>query len=135
MIVELNANSDVHGILVQLPLPPHIDVARVLETIAIEKDVDGFHLYNVGALVAGNTVFPPCTPYGVVKLLESEGISVEGQNVVIVGASNIFGTPMALMLMAREATVAICHDKTQAIEPFTIISAILFVAAGLAHLH
>lgn len=134
MIVELNADPDVHGILVQLPLPPHIDVARVLETIAIEKDVDGFHLYNVGALVAGNTVFPPCTPYGVVKLLESEGVSVEGQNVVIVGASNIVGKPMALMLMARDATVAICHAKTRDLAQFTILADILVVAAGVPNL-
>ena len=101
-IEELNADENVHGILVQLPLPAHIDMAKVLETIAVDKDVDGFHLYNVGGLVTGNTVFSPCTPYGVVKLLESENIPIEGQNVVVVGASNIVGKPMALMLMARE---------------------------------
>jgi methylenetetrahydrofolate dehydrogenase (NADP+)/methenyltetrahydrofolate cyclohydrolase len=130
-IVELNADDDVHGILVQLPLPPHIDLPRMLETIAVDKDVDGFHLYNVGGLVTGNTAFSPCTPYGVVKLLEAEGVSIEGQNVVVVGASNIVGKPMALMLMARDATVAICHAKTRDLAQFTILADILVVAAGV----
>jgi len=130
-IVELNADPDVHGILVQLPLPPHIDMPRVLETISAEKDVDGFHLYNVGGLVTGTTVFSPCTPYGVVKLLEHEGIAVEGQNVVVVGASNIVGKPMALMLMARDATVSICHAKTRDLAQYTILADILVVAAGI----
>jgi len=133
-IVELNGDDSVHGILVQLPLPPHIDLRRVLETISVDKDVDGFHLYNVGGLVTGNTVFSPCTPYGVVKLLEAEGASVEGQNVVVVGASNIVGKPMALMLMARDATVAICHAKTRDLAQFTILADILVVAAGVPRL-
>lgn len=133
-IVELNADDAVHGILVQLPLPPHIDLPRVLETIAPHKDVDGFHLYNVGGLVTGNTVFSPCTPYGVVKLLEAEGVPIEGQNVVVVGASNIVGKPMALMLMARDATVAICHAKTRDLAQFTILADILVVAAGVPNL-
>ena len=130
-IVELNADEDVHGILVQLPLPSHIDLPCVLETIAVEKDVDGFHLYNVGGLVTGNTIFSPCTPYGVVKLLEAEGVAIEGQNVVVVGASNIVGKPMALMLMARDATVAICHAKTRDLAQFTMLADILVVAAGV----
>jgi len=130
-IVELNADPDTHGILVQLPLPPHIDMSRVLETIAIEKDVDGFHLYNVGGLVTGNTIFSPCTPFGVVKLLESEGIKLAGQNVVVVGASNIVGKPMALMLMNRDATVAVCHARTRDLAQFTILADILIVAAGV----
>lgn len=130
-IVELNTDDSVHGILVQLPLPPHIDLPRVLETISVDKDVDGFHLYNVGGLVTGNTVFSPCTPYGVVKLLEAEGVSIEGQNVVVVGASNIVGKPMALMLMARDATVAICHAKTRDLAQFTILADVLVVAAGV----
>ncbi len=133
-IVELNADPYVHGILVQLPLPPHIDMTRVLETIAVEKDVDGFHLYNVGGLVTGNTVFSPCTPYGVVKLLEHENIPIEGQNVVVVGASNIVGKPMALMLMARDATVSICHAKTRDLAQYTILADILVVAAGVPNL-
>src|SRR5687767_7685007 len=90
-IDALNADPAVHGILVQLPLPPQITVAHVLERIAADKDVDGFHLYNVGSLITGNTVFPPCTPYGVTKLLEHEKVPIAGQNVVVVGASNIVG--------------------------------------------
>jgi len=129
-IESLNADPAVHGILVQLPLPPHIDMRRVLETISVRKDVDGFHLYNVGGLVVGNTIFSPCTPYGVVKLLEYERIKVEGQNVVVVGASNIVGKPMALMLMQRDATVCICHAKTRDLAQFTILADILIVAAG-----
>lgn len=130
-IASLNRDPEIDGILVQLPLPAHVDLAAVLETIAIDKDVDGFHLYNVGGLVMGNTVFSPCTPYGVVQLLDSEAIPIEGQNVVIVGASNIVGKPMALMLMARGATVAICHAKTRDLAQFTILADILIVAAGV----
>jgi methylenetetrahydrofolate dehydrogenase (NADP+) / methenyltetrahydrofolate cyclohydrolase len=129
-IAALNARDDVHGILVQLPIPPAISLHRVLETLSVDKDVDGFHLYNVGGLVVGDTVFPPCTPYGVQKLLEHEGIPLEGRNVTVVGASNIVGKPMALMLMQREATVAICHAKTRDLVQYTIIADILVVAAG-----
>ena len=129
-IRRLNASAAIHGILVQLPLPQHISVPRVLTTISVDKDVDGFHLYNVGGLVIGNTVFPPCTPYGVQKLLEHENIPVEGRNVTVVGASNVVGKPMALMLMAREATVAICHAKTRELSQYTILADILVVAAG-----
>jgi len=134
LIAVLNDDPAVHGILVQLPLPAHINMARVLETIAVSKDVDGFHLYNIGGLVTGHTVFSPCTPYGVVKLLESEAIPVEGQNVVIVGASNIVGKPMALMLMAADATVSICHAKTRDLAQYTILADILVVAAGVPNL-
>ena len=133
-IERLNADPAIHGILVQLPLPPHIASSRVLRTISVEKDVDGFHLYNVGGLVVGDTIFPPCTPYGVVKMLEHEGISVEGKNVVVVGASNIVGKPMALMLMQRDATVCICHAKTRDLAQFTILADILVVAAGKPNL-
>ena len=133
-IEVLNADRRVHGILVQLPLPKSISVRRILEAIAVEKDVDGFHLYNVGGLVLGDTVFPPCTPYGVQKILEHEGIEVEGKNVTVVGASNIVGKPMALMLMQREATVAICHAKTRDLAQYTILADILVVAAGRPHL-
>jgi methylenetetrahydrofolate dehydrogenase (NADP+)/methenyltetrahydrofolate cyclohydrolase len=134
VIEELNRRDDVHGILVQLPLPPQFVMGDVLKTISADKDVDGFHLYNVGGLVVGDTVFPPCTPYGVVKLLEHEGISIEGQNVVVVGASNIVGKPMALMLMQHEATVCICHAKTRDLAQFTILADILVVAAGRPNL-
>ena len=130
LIDQLNADPRIHGLLVQLPLPPQMDVHTVIERIALEKDVDGFSLYNVGGLVTGGTVFPPCTPYGVVCMLEYSNIPITGQNVVVVGASNIVGKPMALMLMQREATVAICHVKTRDLAQFTILADILVVAAG-----
>jgi methylenetetrahydrofolate dehydrogenase (NADP+)/methenyltetrahydrofolate cyclohydrolase len=130
LIEDLNRRSDIHGILVQLPLPPQFAIGEVLRTISADKDVDGFHLYNVGGLIAGGTVFPPCTPYGVVKLLEHEGIPLEGRNVVVVGASNIVGKPMALMLMQRDATVCICHAKTRDLAQFTLLADVLVVAAG-----
>ncbi len=133
-IERLNADDTIHGILVQLPLPPQFALRKVLETISRDKDVDGFHLYNVGSLVVGDTVFPPCTPFGVQRILESENISVQGQNVVVVGASNIVGKPMALMLMQKEATVAICHAKTRDLAQFTILADILVVAAGKPNL-
>ncbi len=137
-ITELNVDPDVHGILVQLPLPSHIDSSKVIRAISVDKDVDGFHLYvdgfhlyNVGDLVVGDTIFSPCTPYGVVKLLESENIPIAGQNVVVVGASNIVGKPMALMLMQREATVSVCHVKTRDLAQHTIMADVLIVAAGI----
>ncbi len=128
---DLNGDPNVDGILIQLPLPPHIDIRDVLERISVEKDVDGFHLYNVGGLVTGSTVFSPCTPYGVQKLLEHEQIPVEGRNVVVVGASNIVGKPTALMLMTQDATVCICHKKTRDLAQFTLLADILVVAAGV----
>ena len=133
-IVELNANPAIHGILVQLPLPSHFEPRRLLEAIAVEKDVDGFNLYNVGALVAGDTVFPPCTPYGVQCMLEYSNIPIAGQNVVVVGASNIVGKPMAMMLMKKDATVCITHIKTRDLAQFTILADILVVAAGKPNL-
>lgn len=133
-IEHLNDDVTVHGMLVQLPLPAHIKVSSVLEKISVEKDVDGFHLYNMGGLVTGNTVFSPCTPYGVQKILEHENIRVEGQNVVVVGASNIVGKPTALMLMQQDATVVICHKKTRDLGHFTLLADILVVAAGVPNL-
>jgi methylenetetrahydrofolate dehydrogenase (NADP+)/methenyltetrahydrofolate cyclohydrolase len=133
-IAELNADEAVHGILVQLPLPPQFDIRTILLAIDRDKDVDGFHLYNVGGLVTGNSVFPPCTPYGVMKMLEHENIQIEGKNVVVVGASNIVGKPMALMLMQKDATVSICHAKTRDLAQFTILADILVVAAGRPNL-
>jgi len=129
-IRALNRRADVHGILVQLPLPRHVDVAQVVEAIAIEKDVDGFHLYNVGALSAGTPVFSPCTPFGVMKLLQHEGVDIAGSNAVVVGASNIVGKPMAMMLLQHEATVSICHVATRDLAQFTVLADILVVAAG-----
>jgi methylenetetrahydrofolate dehydrogenase (NADP+)/methenyltetrahydrofolate cyclohydrolase len=129
-IAELNANRKIHGILVQLPLPPHIDNNKVMEAISIEKDADGFHLYNLGALVTGGTVFPPCTPYGVMALLDHYKIPIEGCNAVVIGRSNIVGKPMALMLLARSATVSICTSKTRDLRQYTTIADILVVATG-----
>jgi methylenetetrahydrofolate dehydrogenase (NADP+)/methenyltetrahydrofolate cyclohydrolase len=130
-IDALNDDSLIHGILIQLPLPKHINMDKVLERISLAKDVDGFHLYNVGALITGNTIFSPCTPFGVQKLLEYEGIEVAGRNVVVVGASNIVGKPLALMLMQQDATVCICHKKTRDLAQFTLLADILVVAAGV----
>ena len=130
LITRLNENASIHGILVQLPLPPQFESRRLLEAIAVEKDVDGFNLYNVGALVAGDTVFPPCTPFGVQCMLEYSNIPISGQNVVVVGASNIVGKPMAMMLMKKDATVCITHVKTRDLAQFTILADILVVAAG-----
>jgi methylenetetrahydrofolate dehydrogenase (NADP+) / methenyltetrahydrofolate cyclohydrolase len=133
-IDALNADAAIHGILIQLPLPAQLSIRKVLERISIEKDVDGFHLYNVGSLVTGATTFPPCTPYGVQKLLEHERIEVAGKNVVVVGASNIVGKPTALMLMQQDATVCICHKKTRDLAQFTLLADILVVAAGVPNL-
>ena len=133
-IAQLNADPKVHGILVQLPLPPHFDTRRMIEAIAVHKDVDGFNLYNVGSLVAGESIFPPCTPYGVLCMLEYSDIPIAGQNVIVVGASNIVGKPMASMLMKRDATVAITHIKTRDLAQWTILADILVVAAGKPNL-
>ena len=133
-IARLNADPKVHGILVQLPLPAHIDTRKLLEAIDVRKDVDGFNLYNVGSLVAGETIFPPCTPYGVLCMLEYSNIPIAGQNVIVVGASNIVGKPMASMLMKRDATVAITHIKTRDLAQWTILADILVVAAGKPNL-
>lgn len=129
-IQRLNASHEIHGILVQLPLPDHIDKDKVLEAISVDKDVDGFHLYNIGALVTGNTVFPPCTPYGVQCLLEHMDIPMEGSNAVIVGRSNIVGKPMAMLLLQKNATVSICTSKTRDLKYFTSMADILVVATG-----
>ena len=133
-IDRLNADSGTHGILVQLPLPGHIAMRRVLERISVDKDVDGFHLYNVGGLMTGTTVFPPCTPFGVQKLLEHERVEIAGRNVVVVGASNIVGKPTAMMLMQKDATVCICHKLTRDLAQFTLLADILVVAAGVPNL-
>ena len=129
-ILQLNADPAIHGILVQLPLPAQVDGSKVLDAISADKDVDGFHLYNVGALVTGNTVFRPCTPYGVMRLLQHEDIAVEGAYAVVVGRSNIVGKPMALMLLERGATVTICTSKTRNLAEHTQRADILVVATG-----
>jgi methylenetetrahydrofolate dehydrogenase (NADP+) / methenyltetrahydrofolate cyclohydrolase len=129
-IAALNADPKIHGILVQLPVPKHIDSAKVLEAISPDKDVDGFHPMNVGALVTGNTRFPPCTPYGAMKLLEKSGVAIEGRHAVVVGRSNIVGKPMALMLLQQNATVTICTSRTVDLAKFTRDADILVVATG-----
>lgn len=129
-IAELNADPKIHGLLVQLPVPKHIDGDKILKAISPDKDVDGFHQMNVGALVIGNTQFPPCTPYGAMKLLEKSGVSIEGKHAVVVGRSNIVGKPMALMLLQQNATVTICTSKTVNLEKFTRDADILVVATG-----
>jgi methylenetetrahydrofolate dehydrogenase (NADP+) / methenyltetrahydrofolate cyclohydrolase len=129
-IMALNANPAIHGILVQLPLPAHFENGRVLDTISIAKDVDGFHLYNLGGLISGGGIFPPCTPYGVMSLLEHIAVPIEGQNAIVVGRSNIVGKPMALMLLQEGATVTICTSKTRDLAQFTKLADILVVAVG-----
>ena len=129
-IEALNRDPKIHGILVQLPLPPNFDNGRVLEIISAEKDADGFHLYNLGGLVSGGAVFPPCTPYGVMALLDYYRIPIEGSNAVVVGRSNIVGKPVALMLLARSATVCICTSRTRDLKQFTSLADILVVATG-----
>jgi methylenetetrahydrofolate dehydrogenase (NADP+) / methenyltetrahydrofolate cyclohydrolase len=129
-IARLNADASIHGILVQLPLPKHIDAAVVVEAIALHKDVDGFSLHNLGGLVAGRAQFPPCTPFGVMRMLEHHSIPLSGQNAVVVGRSNIVGKPMALMLLAKDATVSICTSKTRDLTQHTLLADVLVVAAG-----
>ncbi len=129
-IAELNSNPRVHGILVQLPVPKHIDSNKVLQAISPDKDVDGFHPVNVGALTTGNLRFAPCTPYGAMKLLEKSGVAIEGKHAVVVGRSNIVGKPMALMLLQQNATVTICTSKTIDLAKFTRDADILVVATG-----
>jgi methylenetetrahydrofolate dehydrogenase (NADP+)/methenyltetrahydrofolate cyclohydrolase len=129
-IRALNDDPRIHGILLQLPLPAHIAVAGVQRAIAPEKDVDGFHPLNVGLLVTGNPRFVPCTPAGVMALLDSTGIGPEGRHAVIVGRSNIVGKPMAALLLGRNATVTICHSKTPDLAAMTRQADILVAAAG-----
>lgn len=129
-IARLNADPKIHGFLVQLPVPKHIDSNKVLLAISPDKDVDGFHPMNVGELVTGNPKFQPCTPFGVMKLLEKSGVAIEGKHAVIVGRSNIVGKPMALMLLQKNATVTICTSKTVDLAKFTRDADILVVATG-----
>jgi len=133
-IAKLNANPKIHGFLVQLPVPKHIDSNKVLLAISPEKDVDGFHPMNVGELVTGTAKFQPCTPFGVMKLLEKSGVSIEGKHAVVVGRSNIVGKPMALMLLQKNATVTICTSKTVDLPKFTRDADILVVATGKAQM-
>lgn len=129
---ELNADDSVDGILVQLPLPKHISEAKVIETIAREKDVDGFHPYNVAGLWQKTPHMSPCTPKGIMKLLEAEGVDPKGRRAVIIGRSNIVGLPVAKMLLDANATVTLCHTRTVNLPEVTRQAEILVVAAGRA---
>lgn len=129
-IGALNADPRIHGILVQLPLPAHIDSHKVIEAIAPEKDVDGFHVSNAGMLMTGQPLFRPCTPYGVMKMLEWIDYPVRGAHAVVVGASNIVGKPQAMLLLQAGATVTICNSKTRDLGHHTRQADILVVATG-----
>lgn len=130
LIRELNDNSKVNGILVQLPLPSHIDEDKVIQTISPAKDVDGFHIQNAGALATGEKGFVPCTPLGVIELLKRSDISIEGKHCVVLGRSNIVGKPMAQLLLKENGTVTICHSKTTNLKELTRQADILVVAIG-----
>ncbi|OWZ84017.1 bifunctional methylenetetrahydrofolate dehydrogenase/methenyltetrahydrofolate cyclohydrolase FolD [Natranaerobius trueperi] len=130
LIKELNENDSVHGILVQLPLPHHINENKVINSIDPDKDVDSFHPINVGNLVAGKKKFTPCTPAGIMKLLESINCEINGKNAVIVGRSNIVGKPISLLLLEQNATVSICHSRTKDLSAMTKEADILIVAVG-----
>ncbi len=133
-IDALNNHTAIHGILVQLPVPKHIDNRAIIKTIAAEKDVDGFHYANLGALVVGEPTFQPCTPYGVMKMLDYHNIPIEGQHAVVIGRSNIAGKPIALMLINRSATVTVCMSKTRDLRSITRLADILVVATGKANM-
>jgi methylenetetrahydrofolate dehydrogenase (NADP+)/methenyltetrahydrofolate cyclohydrolase len=129
-IRRLNADRNIHGILVQLPLPEQVRTEKVLETIAVEKDVDGFHVQNVGSLLVGKPALAPCTPAGCMAMLDDIGVPIEGTEAVVVGRSNIVGKPMAIMLLQRSATVTICTSRTRDLASHTRRADILVVATG-----
>jgi methylenetetrahydrofolate dehydrogenase (NADP+) / methenyltetrahydrofolate cyclohydrolase len=129
-IRALNADASVHGILVQLPLPKHMDSHRVIETISPAKDVDGFHVASAGALMVGQPGFWPCTPYGCLKMLDSIGYDLRGKHAVVIGRSNIVGKPMAMMLLGRDATVTVCHSRTKDLKAMTLQADVVVAAVG-----
>ncbi|MFA5680143.1 MAG: bifunctional methylenetetrahydrofolate dehydrogenase/methenyltetrahydrofolate cyclohydrolase, partial [Hydrogenophaga sp.] len=129
-VEALNADPSIHGILVQLPLPAHIDAQKVIEAISPEKDVDGFHVASAGALMTGLPGFWPCTPYGCMKMLESIGYDLRGKHAVVIGRSNIVGKPMAMMLLAKDATVTICHSRTADLKAQTLQADVIVAAVG-----
>ena len=129
-INALNQDTSIHGILVQLPLPEHIDAQKVIEAISPAKDVDGFHIASAGALMTGMPGFWPCTPYGCMKMLESIGYELKGKHAVVIGRSNIVGKPMALMLLQKNATVTICHSATQDLKAITLQADVIVAAVG-----
>jgi len=133
LIKELNENDAVNGILVQLPLPDHIDEEKVLLSVDPEKDVDGFHPINVGKLAIGNALLTPCTPTGIIALLDYYAIEIAGKHAVVLGRSNIVGKPVANLLLQRHATVTICHSKTTNLKEITLQADILIAAVGRPH--
>ena len=133
-VLALNDDADVHGILVQLPLPKHINTSKVLETVAPAKDIDGFHAANLGALVAGVPHMVPCTPAGVMRLLDHAGVQLAGARAVVIGRSNIVGKPLALLLLARDATVTVCHSKSRDLQDIARSADVLVAAVGRAKL-
>lgn len=133
LIDELNNRSDINGILCQLPLPKHLDEKAVINAISPDKDVDAFHPVNVGKIMIGDFDFLPCTPAGVMRLIDETGVSVEGKNCVVIGRSNIVGKPMAMLLLHRNATVTICHSKTVNLSEITSKADILVAAVGRAN--
>ena len=130
LIGDLNGDAKVHGILVQLPLPGHIDSSKVIEAIMPAKDVDGFHPVNVGLLTLGQPCLRPCTPSGIIHLIESTGVEISGKRACVLGRSNIVGKPVAMMLMERNATITVCHSRTQAIDEEIGRSDIVIAAIG-----
>ena len=130
LIDKLNKDERVSGILVQLPLPSHISSYKILEAINPQKDVDGFHLENIGRLVTGNATFKPCTPEGIIQLLDHYKVDIEGKNAVVLGRSNIVGKPISLLLLERNATVTICHSRTKNLSAITKSADILIAAIG-----
>ena len=133
LIKELNSNNDIHGILVQLPLPNQIDSEKILQAIDPNKDVDGFHPVNVGKLVVGNALLTPCTPTGIIKLLDYYEIDISGKHAVVLGRSNIVGKPVSMLLLQRNATITICHSRTKKLEEITRSADILVAAIGRAN--
>ncbi|WP_180127117.1 bifunctional methylenetetrahydrofolate dehydrogenase/methenyltetrahydrofolate cyclohydrolase FolD [Rhodoferax sp. BLA1] len=129
-IARLNADPAIHGILVQLPVPKHIDASKVIEAISPLKDVDGFHIASAGALMTGMPGFWPCTPYGCMKMLESIGYDLRGKHAVVIGRSNIVGKPMAMMLLQKNATVTICHSATADLKAMTLQADVIVAAVG-----
>lgn len=131
LIDKLNADPHIHGILVQLPLPKQINTEKVLETISPDKDVDGFHPYNVGRLMVGKPTFQPCTPYGVMVMLKETGFDLAGKSVVVVGRSNIVGKPVAMMCLQQHATVTICHSRTKNLADVVRAADVVIAAVGV----
>ncbi|PIC59170.1 bifunctional methylenetetrahydrofolate dehydrogenase/methenyltetrahydrofolate cyclohydrolase FolD [Sporosarcina sp. P12(2017)] len=131
-VEKLNQDDTIDGILVQLPLPKHIDENKVIRAISPEKDVDGFHPMNVGKMLIGQETFLPCTPYGIMQLLERSNVDIAGKHAVIIGRSNIVGKPMGQLLLQKDATVTYCHSRTEDLKKFTQQADILIVAIGIA---